>query len=175
MTRLNFKTCVSILILALLALTGCAEETTPPPSAPLPEAKEVKAVPQAAPEEASFFMTSPFDPTGNQPLEIQATETAFMSIAMIDRDVPIENWQTLGWITGNLLGGSDAVPHDCALHARQGIARQLYAACQGPLKISVPHEGGDFVYIVFTDTNNRVARVFQTGSLYKPDTTGLVP
>ena len=120
-------------------------------------------------------MTLPFEPTGNQLLEIQPVEIAFMSIASVNTDLPLESWTQLGWTMGYTLGESDKVPQDCALHFRIGVAHQVYAACSGPAKVAIPHEGGDFVYIVFTDTHNRIARVMQTGSKYNPDTTGLIP
>ena len=93
----------------------------------------------------------------------------------MDSDIPVGNWQNLGWTMGGTLTESDSVPKDCALHARETVTRQLYAACPGPNQVSIPHEGGDFVYIVFTDGQNHIARVLQTGNLYNPDTTGLIP
>ncbi len=142
---------------------------------PSPAGPSEGATAKPTPEDASFFMTVPFAPSGSQTLEIKADETAFMSIASMTQDIPIENWQSLGWNVGTELGESDKVPKDCVLHARTAIAHQLYAACPGPGQLTVPHVGGDFVYIVFTDSNDRIARVLQTGNLYNPDTTGLIP
>jgi hypothetical protein len=163
--------CVSLLGMALIALTGCAPETAFPSSGTLPQTK----APKATPVDASFFMTVPFDPKSNQALEVKAVETAFVSIARMGKAIALANWEQVGWAIGATLGESDTVPHDCALHSRQGVANQMYAACDGPHKIAVPYDGGDFVYIVFTDDDNRVARVLQTGNLYNPDTTGLIP
>ncbi len=120
-------------------------------------------------------MTVPFDPILNRFLEIQPVETALISIASVKADLPLASWTKLGWTLGFTLGESDKVPEDCALHFRAGVASQVYAACSGPATVAIPAEGGDFVYIVFTDTHNRIARVMQTGSKYNPDTTGLIP
>jgi len=59
-------------------------------------------------------MTVPFAPSGNQVLEVKPDETAFMSVASMDRDIPLGNWQTLGWVVGNSIGESDMIPKDCA-------------------------------------------------------------
>lgn len=191
MAQINLRNCICLLGLAAITLTGCAEETTvaPPFVAPTPEASvaantnvaanvNVNAnvnAPQPTPADASFFMTVPFDPAGNQTIDVFSSETAFMSVAALNTAVPVENWMSTGWAVGTSLGESDMVPLDCALHTRQGVERQIYAACPGPGKISIPHEAGDFVYIVFTDAANQIARVVQTGALYNPDTTGLIP
>ncbi len=120
-------------------------------------------------------MTVPFDPARNRFLEIRPVETALISIASVNADLPLESWTKLGWAMGVTLGESDNIPEDCALHFRIGVAHQVYAACSGPATVAIPDEGGDFVYIVFTDPHNRIARVVQTGSKYNPDTTGLIP
>lgn len=168
---MKLKTIVCIILAALIALSACS--TGGPSTSPAVQfaAKSAKA----APERASFFMTIPLNPTGNQMLEIRPVETAFISIATMGADLPLEIWTTLGWSLGNTLGESDKVPQDCALHFRISMDHQAYAACSGPAEVVIPHAGGDFVYIVFTDTNNRVARVMQTGSQYNPDATGLIP
>ncbi len=170
MVRTDSKTCLILVAVALLVLTGCSPEMPTPSSGRTPG----ETLPKATPVDASFFMTVPFDPKSNQALDVKAFETAFLSIARMGQDIAIANWQEAGWAIGNPLGESDVVPHDCALHTRQGVDHQVYAACEGPYKLAVPYDGGDFVYIVFTDGNNRVARVLQTGSLYNPDTMGLI-
>jgi hypothetical protein len=98
-----------------------------------------------------------------------------MSIAAMDNELPLDSWTSLGWTIGSTLGENEKVPSDCALHTRLGAAGQAYASCVGPTKVAVPKEGGDFVYMVFTDTNNRIARVMQTGAKYNPDATCLTP
>ena len=162
---------VFLILAALIALTGCSatEPKTSSPSAPAAPPS------QANPENASFFITVPFDPARNRFLEIRPVETALISIASLNADLPLESWTKLGWTVGFTLGESDKVPEDCALHFRIGVAHQVYAACSGPATVAIPDEGGDFVYIVFTDTHNRIARVMQTGSKYNPDATGLIP
>ena len=171
MARKKVGTCLGLLTLALICLSGCAESINAAPS----DSSHQTVPSKATPEDASFFMTVPFEPTGSQTLEIKQTETAFLSIAMVKQDIPVQNWQKLGWTMGDTIGESSSVPRDCALHARDTVNRQLYAACTGLLNVSIPHDGGDFVYIVFTDTDNHIGRVLQTGTLYNPDTTGLIP
>jgi hypothetical protein len=168
---MKLRTSVCFILAALIALTACST-TQPKTSSPLAPAAPP---PQANPENNSFFMTVPFDPADNRYLEIRPVETALISIASVNADLPLQSWTKLGWVIGCTLGESDTVPEDCALHFRIGIARQVYAACAGPATVAVPDGGGDFVYIVFTDTHNRIARVVQTGSKYNPDTTGLIP
>jgi hypothetical protein len=178
-----------IILFTFMALTACSTEA--PAAAPLPSPTSLASLPpsqalsptaplansatKAQPNDMSFFLTVPFDPAGNQVLTIKSIETAFMSIASTDTELPVESWTQLGWAMGNTLGEADQVPPDCALHFRTGLARQAYAACSGPAEVAIPHEGGDFVYIVFTDNNNRIARVVQTGGKYNPDATGLIP
>ncbi len=120
-------------------------------------------------------MTIPASLAESQVLEIRAVETVFMSIAAMEADPPLESWTRLGWSIGSTLGPTDGVPQDCALHFRAGVANQVYASCPGPTKVAIPHKGGDFVYLIFTDTSNHIARVMQTGARYNPDTTGLIP
>ncbi len=168
---MKLKASVCFILAALLTLTGCSTTDLNTPSASASAASSL----QTDPENASFFMTVPFDPTRNRFLEIGPVETALISIASVNADLPLESWTKLGWALGFTLGESDKVPEDCALHFRIGVARQVYAACSGPATMAIPDDGGDFVYIVFTDTHNRIARVMQTGSKYNPDTTGLIP
>ncbi len=168
---MKLKISVCFILAALITLAGCSTTELDTWSTSAPTALS----PQTDPENASFFMTVPFDPTRNRFLEIRPVETALISVASVNADLPLTSWTKLGWALGFTLGESDEVPEDCALHFRIGVARQVYAACPGPATVAIPDEGGDFVYIVFTDTHNRIARVMQTGSKYNPDTTGLIP
>lgn len=130
---------------------------------------------RAQSDDAAFFMTVPIDTTASQTLEIKAVETAYLSIAAVDADLPLANWTKLGWKVGQPLDATEDIPQDCALHFRTGIAQQAYATCIGPAKVGIPQQGGDFVYMVFTDTNHQIARIMQTGDKYNPDITGLIP
>ena len=120
-------------------------------------------------------MTVPFDPEVNRFVEIKADETAHVSIATTETDLPLENWLAQGWTLGDPLAAYDDIPADCALHFRTGQPRQVYAVCAGPATVAMPTEGGDFVYVVFTNNDNRIARIIQTGAKYNPDATGLIP
>jgi hypothetical protein len=168
---MKLRTSACIILAALMTLAACSPGR--PSASPALQVAATSA--KATPKDPSFFMTIPFNPTGKQVLEIRPVETAFMSIATMEADLPLESWTDLGWAMGKTLGQTDKVPQDCALHFRVGMDHQIYAACSGPAEVAIPHEGGDFVYIVFTDTNNRIARVMQAGSQYNPDATGLIP
>ena len=137
-------------------------------------------LPQLAPKsdgsaDAQLAMTIPSQPGKTEVLEIKPDESAFLSVATMHAEVPTADWAAAGWGFGHLIAQADPVPPDCALHARRGIARQVYAACPGPRRISIPPAGGDFVYVVFTGNDRQVTRVLRTGALYNPDTTGLIP
>ncbi len=169
-TAMKLRTGICTVVAALMALTACSPAG---PSAILEQ--PAGGPPKLTAQDAPFFMTVPADLATTQVLEVRAVETVFMSIAAMDTDPPLESWTGLGWAVGSTLGATDRVPQDCALHFRMGVAHQVYAACSGPAKVAIPREGGDFVYIIFTDTSNRIARVMQTGAKYNPDTTGLIP
>jgi hypothetical protein len=130
---------------------------------------------QAAPENAMFSAIIPQEPAANQAMTIQPTESAFISVATLKTEVPLRDWEALGWKVGNAIGDTEAVPSDCALHARRGVARQVYAVCQGPVNVSIPQGGGDFIYVVFTGSNHRILRMFRAGALYNPDSARLIP
>jgi hypothetical protein len=130
---------------------------------------------QAANENAVFSAIIPQEPAANQAMTIQPTESAFISVATLKTEVPLGDWEALGWKIGNAISDTDAVPSDCALHARRGVAHQVYAVCQGPVSVSIPQRSGDFIYVVFTASNHKILRMFRTGVLYNPDTTGLIP
>ncbi len=61
------------------------------------------------------------------------------------------------------------------LHPRQGVPHQLFARCPGSTAITVPAKGADFMYLVLFGNNRVVRKTLQTGTLYNPDTTGLIP
>ena len=164
-TTTKLRTGICVALAALVALIACF--TAGPSSAPETAGRSAQNAP--------FFMTVPASLAESQVLEIRAVETVFMSIAAMEADPPLESWTKLGWAIGSTLGPADRVPQDCALHFRAGVANQVYASCPGPAKVAIPHMGGDFVYLIFTDTSNHIARVMQTGAKYNPDTTGLMP
>jgi hypothetical protein len=169
---MKLKLSLCLMMVALTALTACSETQ---PAATAFSKGQASPLVKPTPEDASFFAAIPFSPDGNQVLETKPVEVAFLSIAAMDAELPLDNWTQLGWTVGGLLDESERVPQDCALHYRNGVNRQAYAVCAGPAKVSIPHDGGDFVYIVFTDADNRIARVMQSGAKYNPDSTGLIP
>jgi hypothetical protein len=172
-SRASIRTSV---ILATVAITGTLLVAgTKAASIVTADALHLTSPTPAIPEAALFAMTIPGEPNKNQVLEIKPTESAFMSIATMNADVPLANWEGAGWKIGSAIGAAEAVPPDCALHSRRGIPRQLYAACPGPLTVSIPKASADFVYVVLTGSNNQIARVLRTGTLYNPDTSGLIP
>jgi hypothetical protein len=158
-----------LLVIGLMMVSACS------PASPVTAEEQTNWPDQANPQDSSFFMSVPFNPTGDQLLEIKPQEIAFLSIATVEAKLPLAHWTNLGWMMGANLSQSDPVPQDCLLHYRAGVTGQAYAACVGPITLSIPQEGGDFVYVVFTDTNNRIVRIMQTGVKYRPSTARLTP
>ena len=78
---------------------------------------------------------------------VEKGEVAYIATAVVNSDFPAADWTKAGWVITNKIGASDAVPQDCQLHAREGVAGQLFAACPGPAQLSVPRAGADFIYI----------------------------
>jgi hypothetical protein len=172
--RTSIQVCVVLLTMALAGTALAAHAIAA--SAVTADAVQLPDPTPTMPANALFAMTLPGEPNENQVLEIKPTESAFLSVATMNADIPLVPWKAAGWTVGKVIGEADAVPPDCALHSRLGTTHQVYAACQGPLKVSIPQGGGDFIYyVVFTGANNRIARVLRTGSLYNPDTSGLIP
>ena len=165
-----------------LTLCACASGPTPAPtSAPAaePTAMLVAAdavAPGTAPDSAAdalFFQTIPAA-GGNQMLQVGIDERASISIASMQGDVPEAIWTNAGWQIGAELKATEEVPQDCVLHPRQGIAHQLYAQCPGGATLMIPNNGADFIYVVLHDAQRAATRILQVGSLYNPDTTGLI-
>jgi hypothetical protein len=121
-----------------------------------------------------FFSQLPA--TGNTiVVQIAADEQAAISVASMNTDVPLDTWTDAGWQMGCELDLTEAVPDDCVLHSRQGVPHQLFARCPGSVAVTVPVKGADFVYLVLFGKNRAVRKTLQAGTLYNPDTTGLIP
>jgi len=84
---------------------------------------------------------------GPRLVTIESTEVAYFSIANATEKIDLPGWQKAGWKLGNTLGVEDAVPTDCALHIREGADTQVYAACIGPLTVSILPDNADIIYV----------------------------
>jgi hypothetical protein len=82
-----------------------------------------------------------------RPVIIESAEVAYLSIANATDTIVLSRWQSAGWKLGSTIGVEDAVPTDCALHAREGADTQVYAACVGPMTVSIPPNGADIIYV----------------------------
>jgi hypothetical protein len=111
--------------LCLLMLTGCTTNMI------------------AASTETNAAMPS----TALRQFTVEKGEVAYIATAVVNSNFPAADWTKAGWVITNKIGASDAVPQDCQLHAREGVAGQFFAACPGPAQLSVPREGADFIYI----------------------------
>jgi hypothetical protein len=78
---------------------------------------------------------------------IESAEVAYLSIANATAKIDLSDWQKVGWKLGNTLGTEDAVPTDCALHIREGADTQVYAACIGPITVSILPDSADIIYV----------------------------
>ena len=78
---------------------------------------------------------------------VEKGEVAYLATAVVNSDFRAADWTKAGWVITTKIGASDAVPQDCQLHEREGVAGQFFAACPGPAQLSVPREGADFIYI----------------------------
>ena len=85
--------------------------------------------------------------TASRQFTVEKGEVAYIATAVVNSDFPAADWTKAGWAITSKIGASDAVPQDCQLHAREGVAGQFFAACPGPAQLSVPREGADFIYI----------------------------
>jgi hypothetical protein len=93
---------------------------------------------------------------------IESAEVAYLSIANATEKIDLSDWQKAGWKLGNTLGAEDAVPTDCALHIREGADTQVYAACIGPMTVSILPDNADIIYvtlIIGKDDQVRSAKV----------------
>ncbi len=166
-----------------LVLCACGTDSTPAPSAtpatllvtPIPTpATSSGAKPIPAAPDGLFFSQLPVA-DNNVEIQIAADEQAAISAASMNANVPLDTWTDAGWQTGRELDLTEAVPDDCVLHPRQGVPHQLFAQCPGSTAITVPAKGADFVYLILFGNNRVVRKTLQTGTLYNPDTTGLIP
>ena len=90
---------------------------------------------------------------------VEKGEVAYIATAVVNSDFPTADWTKAGWAITNKIGASDAVPQDCQLHAREGVAGQLFAACPGPAQLSVPRAGADFIYIALMFGKNSADKI----------------
>jgi hypothetical protein len=123
--------------------------------------------------ETSFLSTIPAS-GGSQKIQTSAGELAQIAVASLHNAVPLASWIHAGWSVGPPISPTEPVPVDCALHARQGIAYQLYALCPSEATFTVPNDGADFIYVVLMDRQHRIRKTLQTGELYRLDAAGLV-
>ena len=110
-------------LLLIVELTGCSVPSASAQVAALPKSRDLRLV------------------------TIESTEVAYLSIANVTEKIALPRWQSAGWKLGNTLGAEDAVPTDCALHARDGTDTQVYAACIGPVTVAVLPDGADIIYV----------------------------
>ncbi len=80
-------------------------------------------------------------------LTLDNQELAYIAIANATVQIDRPKWLAIGWTWGSVISAQDAVPPDCALHARAGGDTQVYAACTGPRHIVIPRDGADFIYV----------------------------
>ena len=114
---------VAVLIVALVSLAGCAEGLV------------------------VALGTEPMPTSGSRELTIDTQELAYIAIANATAQIDRPKWLATGWAWGGVIGAQDAVPPDCALHARAGGDAQVYAACAGPRRLLIPRDGADFIYV----------------------------
>ena len=169
MSALRWRFCLVVaLLLSLGGLALCSEGPAPTATTFFPVSAAAFA------PEASFFSVIPAN-GDYQVIETPAAELAQIAVTSVNSDVPLDAWTRAGWGMGKTLGPTEAVPLDCLLHARQGTGRQVYALCPGGSIFTVPNTGADFIYVILMDQQHRIQKMLQTGKLYTPDVTGLMP
>jgi hypothetical protein len=122
-TRLRLAFAWGASLLLILAMTGCSAPAAAVQIGASSKSRDVRLV------------------------TIESTEVAYLSIANATKNIDLPGWQKAGWKLGNTLGAEDAVPTDCALHTREGADTQVYAACIGPMTVSLLPDSADIIYV----------------------------
>jgi hypothetical protein len=139
--RLRLALAWGAFFLLALALAGCSAPAASAQIAALPKSRDPRLV------------------------TIESAEVAYLSIANATEKIDLPGWQKAGWKLGNTLGAEDPVPTDCALHIREGADTQAYAACVGPMTLSILPDSADIIYvtlIIGQDDQVRAASVIGT-------------